>query len=142
MRIRAYAILSRRFGTAYALGAGLGLFLAVHPALSADDAAPAEAAPAVPAVEPQAMKGYVDPATGKVSGVPPAGVTPPALSEAEKNAVSTSSEGLREVRNTGPGGGYKVDLQGRFRSPLVGEMEASGQVKAYHPHQPFATNVQ
>lgn len=63
---------------------------------------------------------YLDPLTGKI-GVPPPGVTNLArlMSLEEEKALSTSSEGLEQIPLTGPAGGVKVDLQGRFRSQVV-----------------------
>lgn len=42
-------------------------------------------------------------------------------------ALSTSSEGLVEVRNTGAGGGYTVDLQGRFQNAMTIVVDENGK---------------
>jgi len=63
---------------------------------------------------------YLDSLTGKI-GVPPPGSTNPSrlMSLEEENALSSSSEGLVQIPLTGPAGGVKIDLQGRFRSQVV-----------------------
>jgi hypothetical protein len=40
-----------------------------------------------------------------------------------------------EVQSSVPGGGVKLDLQGRFQSPLVVTIDADGKVKMQHPGQ-------
>lgn len=62
----------------------------------------------------EGMTGHIDPKTGKVVSPPP-GAVPPPQSKHEKDATSTSSEGLKEELNPN-GGGYKVDLKGRFQN--------------------------
>jgi hypothetical protein len=64
----------------------------------------------------QGMMGHVDPVTGKIRSTPPKGAVPPPQTPEEKNAVSTSDEGLKEVPSEGPAGGKKVDLKGRFQN--------------------------
>jgi hypothetical protein len=76
------------------------------------------------------MRIYRDPVTGEV-GEPPAeapaqGPLPP------DEALSTSSEGLVETLSPAPGGGVMVDLQGRFRSPLIATRDAEGKVTIRH----------
>lgn len=46
------------------------------------------------------------------------------------NALSTSSEGLKEVDSPGPGGGKMVDLQGRFQHSIVFVTDENGHVTA------------
>jgi hypothetical protein len=41
-----------------------------------------------------------------------------------------------EVPNPVPGGGVKLDLQGRFQSPLIGTIDANGKVKMHHRGEP------
>jgi hypothetical protein len=83
---------------------------------------------AATAVQPAAgMRVFVDPQTGKVVAPPPG--TP---AESQAPDLSTSSEGLTETRL--PGGGAKVDLQGRFQTPLVATVGADGKVSIDHKH--------
>jgi hypothetical protein len=76
------------------------------------------------------MRIYRDPVTGAL-GEPPAeapaqGPLPP------DEALSTSSEGLVETPSPAPDGGVMVDLQGRFRSPLIATQDAEGKVTIRH----------
>ena len=100
-------------------------------------AAPAAAADDPPAVAGQAPAGagmtiYIDPQTGAIRSDPAPGTEPLQLSPEERNALSTSQEGLVEVPSPVPGGGSKVDLQGRFQSPLIGTIDANGKFKMQH----------
>ncbi|WP_457797489.1 hypothetical protein [Methylocystis sp. S23] len=61
----------------------------------------------------EGLTGHIDPKTGKIVP-PPEGAPPPPQSPSEKDATSTSSEGLKEER--GSDGGSKVDLKGRFQN--------------------------
>jgi hypothetical protein len=84
------------------------------------------------------MRVYVDPQTGAVRPEPAPGTVPLPLSPQEQNSFSTSHEGLVEVPSSVPGGGVKVDLQGRFQSPLIGTIGADGKVELQHldsPHE-------
>ena len=80
------------------------------------------------------MKAFVDPQTGALTREPAPGTAPLELSPAEKNAFSTSHEGLVEVPSTVPGGGFKLDLQGRFQSPLTATVGPDGKVTTQHQH--------
>jgi hypothetical protein len=80
------------------------------------------------------MKAFVDPQTGAFTREPAPGTAPLELSPAERNAFSTSHEGLVEVPNTVPGGGFKLDLQGRFQSPLTVTVGPDGKVTMQHQH--------
>jgi hypothetical protein len=76
------------------------------------------------------MKIYRDPVTGEL-------VDPPAEVEAQvspppDDALSTSSEGLVETLSPVPGGGVMVDLQRRFRSPLIATQDAEGKITIQH----------
>lgn len=121
-------------GASGAVALGACLVLAAQPAFcaDADPGQPGSTEQAV--IEAPGMKAFIDPATGKLLASPPASAGL-ALSAAEKNAMSTSSDGLQEV--PGPKGGTMVDLQGRFQSPLQAKIGANGKATAYHPH-PFA----
>jgi hypothetical protein len=73
------------------------------------------------------MKAYIDPQTGAFLSEPPPGTPPLQLSP---DAFSTSDQGL--VGTPLPGGGVKVDLQGRFRSPLTATVGPDGKVTITH----------
>jgi hypothetical protein len=92
---------------------------------------PAEKAPTarMPAV---GMKIYLDPTTGALVGEPPAGQQPLELTPEQSNAFSTSHEGLVATPSPVPGGGYSIHLQGRFQSPMVATVDASGRVRVEH----------
>ena len=92
---------------------------------------PAEKPAAVPGGAPGMMI-YVDPKTGKFLKEPAPGHVPLELSPQLQNALSTSHEGLVEVPSSVPGGGIKLDLQGRFQSPLFGTIDADGKLKMQH----------
>jgi hypothetical protein len=80
------------------------------------------------------MKAFVDPQTGVLTREPAPGAAPLELSPAERNAFSTSHEGVVEVPSTVPGGGFKLDLQGRFQSPLTATVGPDGKVTTQHHH--------
>src|SRR5262245_60365359 len=85
--------------------------------------------PEVPAAVPEAAPGmmiYLDPQTGAVLSAPAPGTVPLPLTPELQNALSTSHQGLVEVPNPVPGGGFKLDLQGRFQSPLGATIDANG----------------
>jgi len=81
-----------------------------------------------------AMRIYRDPQTGEV-GAPPAGAPSAEELESLGDAFSTSSQGLVETPSPVQGGGVKVDLQGRFRSPLVATQGADGKCSIQHRPQ-------
>lgn len=80
-----------------------------------------EGAPAV-----QAQRVYLDPITGRLTDTPPPGVEVLTLSPEELNSLSTSHDGL--VMTPLPGGGYAVDLKGRFRHLAVARIAPDGTV--------------
>jgi hypothetical protein len=83
------------------------------------------------------MKIHRDPVTGEL-GAPPA-EAPDQVSLPPDDALSTSSEGLMETPSPVPGGGSMVDLQGRFRSPLIATQDAEGKITIQHlPSGPSA----
>lgn len=92
------------------------------PALAGDDAPAA------------GMKVYVDPATGQLIQAPPQQAPTGALSlsPAEQRAFSTSSQGLVETPSSVPGGGYKLDLQGRFQSAIMATVGPDGKPQLKH----------
>lgn len=75
----------------------------------------------------------------KVTGLP---VTPTPetirdlLEQQDRNRLSRSSEGLVEVPSAVAGGGYMVDLQGRFQHSMTVTIDASGSM-----HSTCATAV-
>lgn len=75
---------------------------------------------------------YIDPQTGAFLKEPAPGHVPLELSPQLQNALSTSDEGLVEIPSSVPGGGVKLDLQGRFQSPLFGTIDANGKLKMQH----------
>ena len=84
---------------------------------------------------PEAAAGmivYIDPSTGEVLSGPAPGAQPLQLSPAERNALSTSHQGLVQVPSTVPGGGVKLDLRGRFQSPLIAVVAADGTANVHH----------
>lgn len=88
-----------------------------------------------PAVSPQGTAGmtvYIDPQTGAILSEPAPGTVPLQVSPQLQNALSTSHQGLVQVPSSVPGGGVKLDLQGRFQSPLIVATDADGKVKMRH----------
>lgn len=80
------------------------------------------------------MMGYIDPETGQITDTPRTPKQAPIeLSPELENAMSTSSEGLEEKKSLLPGGGYYIDLEGRFQSPLIGTHGKDGKINFVHP---------
>src|SRR5262249_33945458 len=75
---------------------------------------------------------HIDPQTGAILKEPAPGTVSLRLTSQLRNALSTSHQGLIEVPSAAPGGGVKVDLQGRFQSPLLATIDANGQLKMQH----------
>jgi hypothetical protein len=75
---------------------------------------------------------YIDPQTGEIRSDPAPGTVPLQLNPQQQNAFSTSHQGLVEVPSTEPGGGVKLDLQGRFQSPLIVTIDKNGKLKTRH----------
>lgn len=113
---------SQRLYTAAAASLFALALLPGGPALAADDVAAAGG-----------MKVYVDPATGQILPEPPKGSSNAlAITPQEQNAMSTSSDGLVETPLARPGGGYKLDLKGRFQSSLVATVGPDGKPRVVH----------
>ena len=72
---------------------------------------------------------YIDPKTGDVLSEPAPGTQPLRLTPAERNAFSTSHQGLVAVPSSVPGGGVKIDLRGRFQSPFIAVVGADGTAR-------------
>lgn len=84
---------------------------------------------------------YIDPLTGEVLSAPASGALPLPLSPELRNALSTSHQGLVQVPSTVPGGGVKLDLRGRFQSPLIAVVAANGTASVRHLEDlPWAGN--
>lgn len=81
---------------------------------------------------------HVDPQTGRILSEPAPGTQPLVLSPDIQNALSTSHEGLKEVPGAEPGGGMKLDLKGRFQSPLLATTDADGKTTIQHLKVPPA----
>jgi hypothetical protein len=103
--------------------------------VSTPSAPSAAAPPPSGGAAPQGAPGFkvhIDPQTGRLLKEAAPGSVPLQLSPREQNARSTSQQGLREIPSPVPGGGVKVDLQGRFRSPLIATIDANGKVRMQH----------
>ena len=87
------------------------------------------AAPSAPG-----MTIYVDPTTGAIVKEPAPGTVPLTLTPQLSNALSTSHQGLVEEVSPIPGGGIKLDLQGRFQNPLMVTIDDEGKVRMQHAH--------
>jgi hypothetical protein len=85
---------------------------------------------------PPPLTVHIDPQTGRILAAPAPGTQPLELSPEIRNSLSTSHEGLKEVPGAEPGGGMKLDLMGRFRSPLLATTDAEGKTKLRHLHVP------
>jgi hypothetical protein len=89
-----------------------------------------------PAAVPEGAAGmiiYIDPQTGAILHEPAPGTVPLQLTPQLQNALSTSQQGL--VETPAAGGGVKVDLQGRFQSPLTATLDANGNLRLQHLHE-------
>jgi len=96
---------------------------------SATSVSPQTAEAPVPAT---GMTIYIDPNTGAILKEPAPGTVPLQLTPQLQNALSTSDRGLVEVPGSVPGGGVKLDLQGRFQSPLFATIDANGKIRIQH----------
>ncbi len=107
-------------------------------------AAPEPTPPATPAAAAAegvgGMTVYIDPKTGAFLREPAPGFVPLQLNPQLQNALSTSHQGLVEVPASVPGGGIKLDLQGRFQSPLVVIIDANGKPSMQHLGEPPAVD--
>jgi hypothetical protein len=99
---------------------GVGLVLAAGVTAGAG-----EVARPTPAFRPS-MRAYVDPATGNLVAEPPPGAAAPAAAA----EAGRASQGL--IEEPVPGGGVKVDLKGRFKSPLVATVRPDGSLSVRH----------
>ena len=111
-------------GLAFALGTMLIFLSSIVTGQSQDKPAPEGAAPA--AITGSAQRAYLDPDTGRLLREPPPGAPVMTLGPEELNMLSTSDAGL--VETPLPGGGYMVDLQGRFRHMAVATVADDGTI--------------
>ncbi|MCB1540519.1 MAG: hypothetical protein KDJ25_06610 [Rhodoblastus sp.] len=121
----------RMIAIAATIGAAAGLAMSGGSAMAGDEKTISGDAAAV-----GGMKIYVDPATGQVTHSPPPNQPALTLTPAEQNAFSRSSQGLLEVPSSGPAGGVKVNLQGRFQSPLIATVGPDGRARIKHAGEP------
>lgn len=106
------------------VGAAACLAVSGSPALAGDDGATATAG---------GMRVYVDPSTGQVLKEPPQGAAGSlTITPAERNAFSTSHEGLVQTPAGVPGGGVRLDLKGRFQSSLMATVGPDGKPQIKH----------
>ena len=75
---------------------------------------------------------YVDPQTGAILREPAPGTLRLQVTPQEQNALSSSHQGLVQEPAAVPGGGIKLDLQGRFQSPMVVTIDANGVAQVRH----------
>ena len=124
----------RRQRTRVAQGLLMGLLVAGAGVTAvAQPAVPGERPPdAVPSGGAPGMMIHIDPKTGALLKEPAPGTVPLPLTPQLQNALSTSPQGLGETPSAVAGGGVKVDLQGRFQSPLVVTIDAHGTVLMRH----------
>ncbi len=113
------------------LGIAASFSVAVAPAASAGETAPPPSA---------GLTVHVDPQTGRILAAPAPGTQPLELSQDLQNALSTSHEGLKEAPGTEPGGGMKLDLKGRFQSPMLATTDVEGKTRVQHLQVPTELN--
>src|SRR5581483_10995246 len=115
------AVAALGVGGAAVIG-GLAMWPALPGSKPAAAQAGASAATATSNTAPAGAPGmtvYIDPRTGAIVSEPAPGTTALTLTPREATAFSTSHEGLSQTPNAVPGGGVKLDLQGRFQNPLI-----------------------
>ncbi len=101
----------------------------VVPASPAKAAARSGEADACAALGRAGIVVHIDPQTGRPTTRPSAGQSA-AAAAALKAMANRSSTGL--VEQPGPAGGVMVNLQGRFRSPVVAQVGSDGKVSVEH----------
>ena len=100
--------------------------LLVLPVAAGGDRNQTASTPAPAPAFSQGMVLTIDPSSGKFVH----GAQTTALQASLGEALSTSSEGLVEVKSPVAGGGVMVNLEGRFQNAMVIEMDANGNVSA------------
>lgn len=73
------------------------------------------------------MKVYKDPETGEFLDSPPE-TLPAEIQRTDEDAISTSHEGLEIIEVDKPGGGFIINLKGRFRQHQTATKDADGNV--------------
>jgi hypothetical protein len=81
---------------------------------------------------------FVDPSTGELVSGPEAEARGLVLGPELSEAVRDSSEGLVQERSPVEGGGWSVDLKGRFRHVMVATVAADGSITYSHEVAPVA----
>jgi hypothetical protein len=121
------------------LGVAACFAMTARPAFPQEGASVPQPSAGKPAAAPTGASGmtvYIDPRTGAILKEPAPGTLPLQLTPQLRDALSTSHQGLVEVPSPVPGGGVKVDLQGRFQSPLVVTIDPEGKIKTQHLGEP------
>jgi hypothetical protein len=137
------------------LAAGACSLVAVQPAVSGEghpgspeetqEASAAAVAQPVQKVTGEVAAGasgmliHIDPSTGRIVKQPAPGTVPLQLTPQELNALSTTGKGLVEVPSAVPGGGVRIDLQGRFQSPVFATVGPDGKLVIRHLQEIPAT---
>jgi len=78
------------------------------------------------------QKVYIDPETGEFINPPKQKNSDSKNSLSSSTTSNTSQQGLMESVSPVPGGGMKIDLQGRFRIPLIVEQDNNNKMKIKH----------
>ncbi len=99
------------------------LALSLHPLAAAE---PQDANPAAPQGAAR-MHVYIDPETGEFGEPPPEAASPEAPPQAALQLQSPSEE-LVEVPGTTAAGGFTLELNGQFQSPLTVTRDADGKI--------------
>ncbi len=90
---------------------------------------PAQIADATSGAQTEGYRVYIDTATGSITDQP-TGNEPIILDKKMQNALSTSSEGLREEPSPVAGGGTMIRLEGRFQNTSLATVGADGKIVA------------
>lgn len=80
----------------------------------------------------EGMMVHIDPITGQFSQTPAQGYESLKITGEMLNAASTSSEGLIQEPTPIEGGGIQINLQGRFRSPIISTQNPKGEIRNRH----------
>jgi hypothetical protein len=98
----------------------------VTPTSTASEASPSAASP--PSGVHAGLRVFIDPQSGDFTQPPVETATTTAPPE---RSFSRSHEGLTAVHSDVPGGGIRLDLQGRFRSHFIATKDADGKVSIH-----------
>ena len=111
-------------GLVFALVSALIFLPAIVTGQSQDTPAPEGGSPAE--ITGSAQRAYLDPETGRLLREPLPGAPVITLGAKELNMLSTSD--ARLVERSLPGGGYVLDLQGRFQHMAVATVANDGTI--------------